>query len=378
MGPRHSYAPAHSLRQAIRSRPRIRTCFFSRHSGARALVPVALLAALPCPARTAAAQYEWTSSRPDGHAPIGVMADHVHSKGEFMASYRFMRMAMGGNRMGTNEVSTQDVLESFMVSPTEMTMDMHMAGLMYAPSDAVTLVAMLNWTRQSMNHATRMGGSFESASSGMGDAAAIVMVRLKKEGAVRAHLNLGIGVPTGSIEQTGAHPMSMGRAVQMPYPMQLGSGTWDAMPGMTILGMGERTSWGLQGSGLFRLGENARGYRKGHGAEATSWFGVKLSDRASLSARILARRLGNYSGADAAYGNPTMVPTVRTELRGGTRIDLPVGLNAYFPDGPLKGHRIAAEWSLPLYQDLDGPQLQTDWTLVIGWQKSFGPPGHGR
>lgn len=344
-----------------------------------ALVPAALLAALhgPIQPQPVAAQHEWTSSRPDGHAPIGVMADHMHSKGEFMASYRFMRMAMAGSRIGTNEVSTQDVLASFMVAPTQMTMDMHMAGLMYAPSDAVTLVAMLSWTSQSMDHATRMGGSFQAASSGIGDAAVTAMVRLKGQGSVRAHLNLGVGVPTGSIEQTGINPTSMGRAVQMPYPMQLGSGTWDAKPGVTILGMGERTSWGVQASGAFRLGENVRGYRKGHAAEATGWFAVKPSnERASLSIRVLARRIGNYSGADAAYGNPMMIPTVRTELRGGTRIDLPLGLNVYFPDGPLKGHRIAAEWSLPLYRNLDGPQLQTDWTLMIGWQKSFAPLGH--
>lgn len=342
-----------------------------------ALIPAALLAALSGPAQPVAAQYEWTSSRPDGHAPIGVMAEHMHSKGEFMASYRFMRMEMRGNRTGTNDLSTQDVLGSFMVAPTEMTMDMHMAGLMYAPSDAVTLMAMLNWTRKSMAHVTRMGGSFDAGSSGIGDASVTAMVRLKGEGSVRAHLNLGVGVPTGSIEQTGTNPMSMGRAVQMPYPMQLGSGTWDAKPGVTVLGMSERTSWGLQASGAFRLGENGRGYRKGHDAEATGWFAVKPSDKVSLSVRALAKRFGNYSGADAAYGNPMMVPTVRADLRGGTRVDLPLGLNVYFPDGPLKGHRIAAEWSLPLYQSLDGPQLQTDWSLMIGWQKSFAPLGHG-
>lgn len=342
-----------------------------------ALISVAVLATLHGSAQRGAAQYEWTASRPDGHAPIGVMAEHTHSKGEFMVSYRFMRMTMAGNRTGTDELSAQDVLASFMVSPTEMTMDMHMAGLMYAPSDALTLMAMLNWTRQSMSHVTRTGGSFGASSSGLGDAAVTAMVRLKGAGSVRAHLNLGVGIPAGSVEETGPNPMSMGRAVQMPYPMQLGSGTWDAKPGLTVLGMGERTSWGLQASGLFRLGENARGYRKGHGAEATGWFAARPSDQISLSLRVLAQRFGNYSGADAAYGNPMMAPTVRADLRGATRVDLPVGLNVYFPDGPLKGHRIAAEWTLPLYQNLDGPQLQTDWTLMIGWQKSFAPPGHG-
>ena len=36
--------------------------------------------------------------RADSHAPIGVMGDHMHAKGEWMVSYRFMRMAMSGSR----------------------------------------------------------------------------------------------------------------------------------------------------------------------------------------------------------------------------------------------------------------------------------------
>ena len=36
------------------------------------------------------------SPRPDAHAPIGVMAEHTHSAGEFMLSYRFAVMNMAG------------------------------------------------------------------------------------------------------------------------------------------------------------------------------------------------------------------------------------------------------------------------------------------
>ena len=39
----------------------------------------------------------WTSYRPDGNAPIGVMADHYHHKGGVMLSYRYMNMNMKGN-----------------------------------------------------------------------------------------------------------------------------------------------------------------------------------------------------------------------------------------------------------------------------------------
>ena len=47
-------------------------------------------------------------ARPDAHAPIGVMGDHLHKKGEFMLSYRFMNMKMEDNRDGTNDLSVSE------------------------------------------------------------------------------------------------------------------------------------------------------------------------------------------------------------------------------------------------------------------------------
>lgn len=334
-----------------------------------------LAAAVAPGAAPVAAQYEWTASRPDGHAPIGVMGDHAHGGGEWMLSYRFMRMSMAGNRDGTERLETADVLRDFMVAPLDMTTTMHMAGIMYAPSDVVTLVAMGSWLDRSMNHETRPGGMFEAVSSGPGDAAVSALIGLKRAGSVRAHLNAGVSIPVGSIDEAGENPMSMGREVQMPYPMQLGSGTWDVRPGITILGMSERTSWGLQGTGVFRLNRNSRGYKQGHAIEGTGWFAVRAADRLSLSARLFLRRRGNHTGTDPVY-NRAMAPTVREDLRGGTRLDVPLGLNVHFPRGALKGHRIAAELHVPVYQSLNGPQLETDWALSVGWQKSFEPTGH--
>ena len=51
-----------------------------------------LLAAVAATAMPTRAQYEWTSSRPDGHAPIGVMGEHTHEQGEYMLAYRYMRI----------------------------------------------------------------------------------------------------------------------------------------------------------------------------------------------------------------------------------------------------------------------------------------------
>ena len=331
-------------------------------------------------ARPAQAQYEWTSSRPDGHAPIGVMGDHTHETGEFMLSYRFMRMSMQGSRDGTDPVDDTDIVAAtgpygYMVTPVEMPMTMHMAGIMFAPSDVVTLMAMGSYRSLSMGHVMRNGNHFTTESHGLGDASLSALIGLQRRGPVRVHANAGISFPTGSVEQKDVTPMSGGNAVQLPYPMQLGSGTFDLLPGLTVLGMSESLSWGLQARGVVRLGENDRGWTLGNRVEGTGWIALKVAERLSLSARALYQGWGDVEGADDPDLNPMMAPTMRRDLRAGTRLDVPVGFNFYFNDGALRGHRIAAEFQVPVYQDLNGPQLETDWTLTIGWQKSFAPIG---
>jgi hypothetical protein len=41
------------------------------------------------------------------------------------------------------------------------------------------------------------------------------------------------------------------------------------------------------------------------------------------------------------------------------------------PRGMFSGLRIAIEMGVPAYQRLDGPQLETDWTLTTGVQYAF-------
>lgn len=323
-----------------------------------------------------AAQTEWTSGRPDGHAPIGVMGDHTHEAGEFMFSYRFMRMAMEGSLDGSDEVANEDIVSptgyGFMVTPTEMPMTMHMIGMMYAPSDRVTLMVMANILDMSMDHLMRNGNTFTTESGGFGDLGLGALVGIVDEGSSRLHLNANLTVPTGSITEMDATPMSGGNDVQLPYAMQTGTGTVALAPGLTWLGMAERVSWGAQGRLVFQLGENDRGYTAGDRAEGTVWFGVRASERLSLSARARYQVWDDFSGMDSAL-NPMMVPTARTDLRGGKRLDLPVGVNYWINSGALSGLRILAEYEIPVWQDLSGPQLESTGTFTVGVQLSVDP-----
>lgn len=59
-------------------------------------------------------------------------------------------------------------------------------------------------------------------------------------------------------------------------------------------------------------------------------------------------------------------PTARTDLRAGTVVEGGLSLNLYIPRA--KAFRVAGEVLLPLVRDLDGPQLETDLTFVLGLQ----------
>ena len=91
---------------------------------------------------------EATYKGPMGHAPIGVMADHAHRKGEWMLSARYMNMQMHRLADGTSRLSSQEVTSptgayDYLVAPTRMTTQMLMVGAMYAPIDQLTLMVML-------------------------------------------------------------------------------------------------------------------------------------------------------------------------------------------------------------------------------------------
>lgn len=314
----------------------------------------------------------YTPERPDSHAPIGVMQDHTHNEGEFMMSFRWMQMYMDENRTGTTTQSNAEVLAQFPVAPTDMTTNMYMFSAMYGFNKTLTLMAMMPYLTKSMNHVNRMGGEFETNSGGFGDIKLSTLWRLwaveaPSIGVHRFHLNMGLGLPSGDIKAADTLPISMGNDVRLPYPMQLGSGTVNFLPGLTYTGMTPNVSWGLQALGMLPLGRNKEGYSWGDGYDITSWGAYRWVDWLSTSLRFNWKWWANYDGADPNL-NPMMVPTADPTRRAGERLDILVGANYLFPEWRGVENRLAVEFGLPIYQDLAGPQLETDWVVWAGYQ----------
>ena len=331
-------------------------------------------------------------STPDSHAPIGVMGDHFHKKGELMFSYRFMRMSMEDNLIGSDEVSHETIVTTISnrffgnpgmpptlrVVPIEMTMNMHMFGVMYAPSDKLTLMAMGMLVNSEMDHLTFQGGAginrlgmFTTETSGLGDTRVSAMLRLFQKETTRMHVNLGVSIPTGSITERDdiLTPMDMRPEVRVPYPMQLGSGSWDLLPGITYAGNKDRLGWGSQLTANIRLNENDEGYKLGNRLEFTNWFSYRLAPWVSSAVRLTALTQGKIDGIDANIMAP--VQTADPDMQGGERIDAALGLNFIGTKGFLRNQRFAIEFALPVFNDLNGPQLQTQSIFTVGWQHAL-------
>ncbi|MEO0882443.1 MAG: transporter [Pseudomonadota bacterium] len=354
----------------------------------RTFVCAALLAASLAPSARA------DGSTASDHAPIGVMVDHRHKKGEFMLSYRYMRMEMDGSRIGTNSVTPEEIVTTvpnvffgtpgqpptLRVVPTDMTMDMHMFGGMYGLTDRLTLMAMTSYVRNEMDHTTFAGpmgtdvlGTFTTSSDGIGDTSvgAIFGLDNGQKDHRQINLNFAVSIPTGRIgfEDEVLTPMGTMPTLRLPYPMQIGSGTFDLKPGLTARDRYGDISIGGQIMGTIRLGDNSSDYTRGNIGELTTWVAYEPRPWVSLSGRLLGRTVGRIDGFDPLIVAP--VQTANPDFQGGETLEALFGVNLLGQTGVVRGHRLAFEFGFPIVRDLNGPQLETDYMFTLGWQKAF-------
>ena len=326
--------------------------------------------------------------RPDSHAPISVMAEHSHSEGEWMLSYRFMSMDMEGLRRGRDGISPADAFAAnYTVAPSSMSMDMHMFGGMKAISDKNTLMLMVPYLETEMDHAIfpmaspligLNGGAsrFTTNSSGWGDLKAGILHTMWQEDGRNVLIAGTIGLPTGSIGEQGIIPGPGGLIDrQLPAPMQLGSGSFEFRPTVTYNSSYEDWSWGTQASAIVRLDDNNHGYQLGDSFTTQAWVSKPISHSLALNGRLAYTYTNQLSGTQTGVGqhppfarSRDTVTTAFSKNYGGEMLTAAIGANFVFNEGPVKGHRLAVEIGVPIHQDLYGIQLETDWTLTIGWQ----------
>jgi hypothetical protein len=216
---------------------------------------------------------------------------------------------------------------------------------------------------------TRLGMSYTGTDS-MSDSSASAIYRVYQDPIHRVQLNLGMSFPTGSTHNTFRllQPDGTYATTRAFYAMQLGSGTFDVMPGVVYAGHLEKWSWGVSYRGRFPIAANPEGYRYGDLHEFNGWGGYTLIPGLTNTLRVYSSLQGPIRGFDpnifgkAQAANPNFYGGQRVEIFGGATIS-----------GKFVGYEnmsVAIEGGPTVYQNLNGPQLSKNWQagMALRWK----------
>lgn len=286
--------------------------------------------------------------------------------GMLMGDYKYVRMNMSGMLDTTNDVSASQAVDPngdypFMMAPTDMDMDMHMFMLMYH-TRSYMLMAMFHYMSNTMGMLSTDGTKSTMKSSGIAD----TVLTASFSGPNRLSFLFGLNLPTGSINQRG--PMThlanvVQNDVKYPYGMQLGSGTFDLIQGISIQGGSGVLNWGVGYEYTYRFLENKFDYTLGDILMLNSWTQWSFTNTWGITGKLDYRSVGQTEGVDPELEeNRFMSPTMDATSYGGRRADL--GIKLKYENAQMTS--VSAEFIKPVYQNLFGPQMKTNWMLGLG------------
>jgi len=295
-----------------------------------------------------------------------------------MVEYKYMNMYMDDNRIGAQTVSDQAAIAFGATStpitnrgatPTAMTMEMHMVHLMYGATDEISLYTMLMLPSLTMDHlrgpANPATGVFTTHNSGFGDTSFGALLLLYDDDCRDLIFNLGGSAPTGDIYRETSIPTAGAVSQPLPYPMRLGSGTFNFRPALTFKRFFDDWSWGSQFQADLPVGRNYRGYSVSDEYRFNNWASLLVTDSISLSCRIENLWRSRYDGADP--GTPDAVISTNVEsFRGGYWLNIGAGLQAN-----VKGNYFNLEVVPTAAQYLNGIQLETDFSAIASWSRAW-------
>lgn len=314
--------------------------------------------------------------------PAGVMISHVHRENEWMISYRYMSMQMSGILAGTSRQSEDDVFLNYLMAPEKMRMDMHMLMGMYGITDRFTVMAMLNYSSVTMNMkmfstsghvhngVASTSPDHELKASGLGDVKVHLMYGLVKKAYHQLLLSAGIGIPTGSVGIKGKNDDMMYPGKRLPYSMQLGSGTVDVLPCISYLYQQSKVTFSAQVSSVLRTQYNTIGYKLGNEITLNAWGAYQWLNFLSASLRMEAASSNRIRGYDPTlyyYNEPSANPY----NYGGQRVNSYIGLSFNPKKGFFKSNRLGIEYGIPVYQQLNGIQMNQKQSLYASWAFTF-------
>lgn len=323
--------------------------------------------------------------------PLGIGGGRVIKPGKLLLSYRYMRTQKNELLKGDDGVSTTKVATmrnhfagrpgqpaTYRSAPENMTVQAHVFGAQVGITDHLSAIIGVPYVIKERTAVTFQGpsgttklGTFENETSGIGDVAASGLYKLYDDSTHHLHLMAGLSFPTGSIREDGKtlQPNGATSRRRLAYGLQPGTGTYNLLPGLTYWGANGDWNWGAQAIGQINLGENDEGYTFGDRTYVTGWGGYSLGYGFTASARLSQEYMGDIDGNDNSITGAS--PTSDPNNYGGWKTSASFGLDYRVPEGPLNGVTPGIEFTVPLYQNLNGPQPSDAWALFAGVRKVF-------
>lgn len=330
----------------------------------RSLFVTVLFLAAAAPA--AGQEFVWSSDRPDAVAPLGVFGDRTLPAGSFTVGAQYARFSHEGVRFGSDFVDIVQLFDLFDIVPFAMDTDGYYLQAGYGVTDQLTLLARGGFLMRSREQLTEELSFFTLESQGIGDVEVQALYGVWEDDAVRVHLHAGASIPTGTVEATDDEAPELRTPGTLPYDMQLGSGAWGVTPGITGRVMNESGVVGGQLLATVHFLEK-EDWRMGDRVEGNLWAAYRLNEFFSLSGRVHMISFEAIEGFDPEL-EPARDPGEWPISFSGTRVDLPVGVNLYVPEGTWAGHRLSLEMIFPVHESFDGPWLASDFGISVGWQ----------
>ncbi len=338
-----------------------------------------------------------------GNMPLNIMGGGIPEPKEFRFKLSQMIMEMGPLRDGTDDISNEEIAgppngNTYPALPTDMQMYMTMIGAAYSFSDDFAVMGMASYIENTMHMNIRGGNDFTMTSGGVGDVTLLGKYRAYADDKLvptkQVSVLFGLSLPSGSINKKFSnHTNDLFNGSLLPYKMQLGSGTVDPIVGLTYQGSRDPFWWGFNTQLEAHIYDNEQGYRRADElrydlyamkqvhdkvvvqAQLNGWYEGKFSDEANDGKFLGAGRNGLSSTGGL------ISPLFDQDNYGGHKLHF--GLGVQFQPIPL--HIMELTASVPIHQNLNGPQLADNWMVQFTYYaevptknsrryKGFNPP----
>jgi hypothetical protein len=321
-------------------------------------------------------------------APLGIFGSDINAVGKFSVAASGVFTGLANSRIGTRIVSPEyivsttpwffDPAKPVRLVPSSVFATIQTLSISYGVAENLGIVLAAGAVEKRVSALTyaapsgaRFLGSSYASVSGVTDMEAAAVLRIYRDDVHRFLISLGITIPTGSNERQFRLLLSDGTygTVRAFYSMQPGTGTFDFLPGFTYGGALNRYSWGIAYRGRWPLAPNPEGYRYGDLHDFHGWVGYTWIPEITTTIRVTGTARGPIRGYDpkidgkSQSANPYFYGGQRVELYGGATIA-----------GGLFGFdraTLAVEAGVPIYQNLNGPQLFRNWQAITALRISL-------